>query len=92
MWDIFVYYRCPENNVPRYKELGRLLIHTLTEGNEIRAGLYYKKDQPQTLMEVYRGVSDDVAFSQYMETEANSLYQKHKAIIPDRHIEVFSAL
>ena len=92
MWDIYVYYRCPENNVPRYQELGRHLIHTLTAGSGIQAGLFCKKDQPQTLMEVYRGVSDDVAFSQHMASAANTLYQKHMAIIPDRHIEVFSAL
>jgi hypothetical protein len=27
-----------------------------------------------------------------MATEAVSLYQKHMATIPDRHIEIFSAL
>ena len=92
MWDIYVYYRCPEYNISRDKELGRLLIHTLTAGSEIQAGLFCKKDQSQTLMEVYRGVSDDVAFCQHMANEVSALYQKHMATIPDRHIEIFSAV
>lgn len=92
MWDIYVYYRCPENNISRYQELGQLLINALTSGNEIQAGLFSKKDQPQTLMEVYRGISNDVAFCQTMAMEVNSIYQKHMATIPDRHIEVFGAL
>lgn len=92
MSDIYVYYRCPGDSFSKHKELGLLLIERLTTGTTIQAGLYRKNSSPQTLMEVYRDVGNEQTFCKLMATEAVSLYQKHMATIPDRHIEIFSAL
>ena len=92
MSDIYVYYHCPGDSISNYKELGLLLIERLTTGTTIQAGLYRKKGPPQTLMEVYRDVGNEQTFCELMATEAVSLYKKHMATIPDRHIEIFSAL
>jgi hypothetical protein len=90
MWEIYVYYRCPESDVATHLAIGRQLIAALGQSNGVSASLMRSKDSPDTLMEVYRSVQNGEKFCLHMNECVDTLYQKNMAIKPDRHIEIFS--
>lgn len=92
MWEIFVYYRCPEADLAVHQAIGQQLTARLRQSNAVSACLMRKNDQPETLMEVYRGVVDYEQFCLSMNEFVDTLYQIHMAIKPDRHIEIFYAI
>ena len=90
MWEIYVYYRCPESDNAVHLTIGQQLVAMLSQSNGVSASLMRKKDAPGTLMEVYRSVQDCEQFCLHMDQCVDTLYQKNMATKPDRHIEIFS--
>lgn len=92
MWEIYVYYRCPELDIAVHLTIGRQLVAMLSQSNGINANLMRKKDAPDTLMEIYHSVEDCEQFCLHMDKCVDAFYQKNMATKPDRHIEIFSVV
>lgn len=92
MWEIYVYYRCPELDISVHLTIGQQVVAMLSQSNGVGASLMRKKDAPYTLMEVYRSVQDCDQFCLHMDKCVDALYQKNMATKPDRHIEIFSVV
>ena len=82
MTNYYVYYRVDAARVATLRGEVEKLFSDIEKATGIRGRLMHRKDKPDTYMEVYEDVVDDVIFE-------NLLKQKTADFGIDRHVERF---